>query len=233
MIKELSIIIPSYKEAENLKILLPRLNDVAKELVDDNFEILIIDTQMPLDDTAMVCKINNVTYVPRQMGNNYGDAVKTGIKTAEGKYIIFMDADGSHSPDFIKKLYTSRDIADVIVASRYIKGGNTDNPAILILMSLILNVIYRVILGLKCKDVSNSFKLYKSNLLKQIDLKSENFDIVEEILVKLLKLKKNLSFHEIPFHFEKRCHGTTKRHLLPFIVSFIFTLFKLRMIREK
>lgn len=228
MEKDISIIIPAYKEEENLRIILPQLNTTLKELT-SSYEILIIDTMQAMDNTEAVCTANNVTYYKRTGGNNYGDAIRTGIKHASGLYTIFMDADGSHTPEFIPQLYACKDEYDVVIASRYIKGGETDNSRTLTLMSLLLNLIYSVVLGLNCRDVSNSFKLYKTKDIQDLVLRCQNFDIVEEILFKLKKHKKGLRIKEIPFSFKKRMFGTTKRNLLKFIITYFFTLIKLRL----
>lgn len=225
--KNLSILIPSYKEAENLKVIVPRLLDVLKDM-SVTYEILIIDTQTVMDATKEVCDHPHVRYIPRKGGNNYGDAVRTGIAHAEGECSIFMDADGSHTPEFIKTLYDNRDTHDVVIASRYVKGGETDNSKALIMMSMTLNVIYSVVLNLNCKDVSNSFKLYRTKDLKDLHLTCDNFDIVEEILFKLKRVKKVLDIKEVPFAFKKRMFGETKRNLVLFIITYFFTLLKLR-----
>jgi dolichol-phosphate mannosyltransferase len=224
---KLSVIIPSYLEEENLRIILPRLRDELNK-IKDAFEILIIDTKEKMDNTAEVCAKNKAKYINREGGNNYGDAVKTGIQYARGENIIFMDADGSHAPEFIKNLYEYKNNYDVVIASRYVKGGATDNSNALIFMSLVLNLSYSLILGLKCKDVSNSFKLYKGAELKNLNLKCDNFDIVEEILYKLKKSKKDLKIKEVPFLFRKRMFGRTKRNLFLFILTYLITIFKLR-----
>jgi len=91
-----------------------------------------------------------------------------------------------------------------------------------------VNIFYSLFLKLKCKDVSNSFKLYKSNLLRNLNLYSNNFDIVEEILFKMKKNKKDLKIKEIPYTFKKRICGNTKRNLVLFALSFFFTPLKLR-----
>ena len=95
-------------------------------------------------------------------------------------------------------------------------------------MSRVLNFIYSVTLDIKCKDVSNSFKVYKTTQLKSLSLVCNNFDIIEEILYRLSKNNKALTIKEIPYYFRKRLHGQTKRRLLLFIITFIVTLFKLR-----
>jgi dolichol-phosphate mannosyltransferase len=171
-------------------------------------------------------------YVQRSPSNLFGDAVRTGIKEAKGKYALFMDADGSHTPEFIPLLFVHRNTNDVVVASRYISGGATENPLPLILMSRIVNIAYSLILGLKCKDVSNSFKIYKTSLLKDLKLKCDNFDIIEEILFKLSRRPGGLKFQEIPFTFKKRMFGDTKRNLLVFMMTYLWTMIRLRFSAE-
>ncbi len=225
---DLSIVIPSYLEEENLRILLPRINKSLSDIGISN-EILIIDTINPLDNTQLVCvDFNNVKYINRENGNKYGDAVRTGIKYAIGNRILFMDADGSHSPEFIANLYEFREGNDVVIASRFVEGGGSDNKKILILMSWTVNFIYSVLFNLKCKDVSNSFKLYNGELIKSIIINCDNFDVVEEILIKLKRNKKDLKLKEIPYMFKERMFGNTKRNLLAFVFSYIFTLIRLK-----
>lgn len=226
--KNLSIIIPAYLEEENLRIILPRINSVLQMINDGENEVLVVDTKEVMDNTKKVCEENNVTYINRVGGNNYGDAVRTGIQRANSVYTIFMDADGSHDPEFIKNLYNNKEAQDVVIASRYAEGGNTDNSKMLILMSLIVNKLYSLILNIKCKDISNSFKLYKTADLKDLKLNCNNFDIVEEIIFKLKKKKGTLKIKELPFLFKKRMFGTTKRNLFLFILTYIVTIFKLR-----
>ncbi|MCB9818878.1 GtrA family protein [Candidatus Nomurabacteria bacterium] len=224
----LSVLIPSYREAENLRVILPRINQVCKEsgII---YEVIVIDTVQPMDDTAEVCRVNKSRYINRRGGNRYGDAVRTGISDAEGEYVIFMDADGSHTPEFIPKLFSARTEADVVIASRYVDGGETDNARHLVLMSLIVNWIYSFVLNLPCKDVSNSFKLYRANDLKHLRLQCQNFDIVEEILFKLRRTHTNLLISELAYTFKKRMFGETKRNLFLFMVTYIWTLVRLRL----
>lgn len=223
----LSVILPAYREEENLREILPKLKNVLSRTVDSS-EILVIDTMTPMDNTRTVCLQNNVIHICRENGNSYGDAVRTGIKYAQGETIIFMDADGSHTPGFINNLYSHKSNYDVIIASRYISGGSTENSIGLVFMSLIVNTMYSFILNLPCRDVSNSFKLYNAKILKSIVLSCDNFDIVEEILFKLKKNKPNLRIKEIPFSFAKRKFGQTKRNLFAFMLTYAFSLLRLR-----
>ena len=223
----LSVIFPSYLEEENLRQLLPRLGEVLVGLGVKS-EVLVIDTLAPMDNTRAVCEEQGVTYLNREGGNSYGDAIRTGIRRARGEFILFSDADGSHPPEFIRNLWSSAADSDVVIASRYVAGGATDNTRALILMSLLVNIIYALVLNLRCKDVSNSFKLYRAPLLKDLQLHCKNFDIVEEILFKIKKRHPAVRIAEIPFTFKKRMFGNTKRSLVLFIFSFMVTLLRLR-----
>ncbi|MDX2470038.1 MAG: glycosyltransferase [SAR324 cluster bacterium] len=222
---QLTVAIPSYLEAENLKFLLPQLKEALKDI--PNYEILIVDTPEARDETPDVCKENGVRYINRDGGDTYSAAVTTAIAKAEGEFLLFMDGDGSHDPNLIPELFSHRNDYDIVAASRYVGGGSTDNNAVLGLMSKTLNLTYRIVLNLDAYDISNSFKLYHTAPLRDLTLYCTNFDIIEEIMVKLNRIKK-VKVKEIPFHFRERVHGETKRNLVTFIFSYASTLIKLR-----
>ncbi len=229
----ISVILPAYKEAENLNLLLPTLKTELKAL-QIPYEILVIDSLFPLDATQEICQKFSVQYINRNAGNTYGDAVRTGIACAKMHTIVFMDSDGSHNPSDIKHMYTTiqEENADIIIGSRYMKGGNTHNSAILIAMSRVLNFTYSVFFQLPVQDVSNSYRMYRAEKLKSINLECEDFDIVEEILIALTTKYKNLIIKEIPVTFSKRVYGKSKRELVKFIFSYLKTMHKLLKIKR-
>jgi len=224
--KKLSIVLPAYNEANNLKELLPQIFSILSNI---NFEVIVVDTIEDLDNTQEICDKSGALYVKRNLSNSFGEAVRIGIKETTGDVVIFMDADGSHEPKFILSLLDYIDDYDVVIASRYIKDGYSDNSFLLRFMSKILNFTYAFILDIPCKDVSNSFKAYRAEDLKKLDLYCENFDIVEEILYKICKSKKEIRIKEIPSTFQKRLYGKTKRNLFYFILTYLVTIIKLRL----
>ena len=222
----LSIVLPAYLEEENLRLLLPRIQASLAQLPVRS-EVIVIDTMAPLDGTRQVALAMGARAFPREGGNSYGDAVRTGIMKSQGDWVIFMDADGSHPPEWIEKLFAERH-HDLVIASRYVQQGFTENSRTLVAMSRVLNWTYSLVLGIRVQDVSNSFRLYRGSQLRALKLSCNNFDVVEEVLIKLLRAKQNMDVLEIPFTFKRRMFGDSKRNLLLFTMGYVFTLVKLR-----
>ncbi|MDO9556414.1 MAG: glycosyltransferase [Coriobacteriia bacterium] len=229
---DLSVVLPAYAEAENLREFVPALTDVLSTMALD-FEILVIDTQKPKDDTAEVCRLTGTHRVPRRGGDEYGNAIRTGIEESTGSRILIMDVDGSHHPEFVRELWVQRNQADIIIASRYTKGGSTDNPFLLVLLSQLLNTVFALILRMPVRDISNSFRLYHGDQLRRLELTSMHFDIQEEILARLLWTPGvAASVLEVPFHFRQRSHGSSKRNMAVFTVAFIMAMGRLWMLKR-
>ena len=226
----LSVVIPAYEEAENLRWLLPALHRTLSAPafeIGSAYEIIVIDAHERRDDSGEVCAANGAIHRYGEGKSSYGGAIQQGIRLSRGQRVVIMDADGSHEPGFIAKFWEKRNVADLVIASRYIPGGETQNPAILIWMSLAINIVFRRILGLRCADVSNSFRLYIGDDLRALKLTCSHFDTVEEILVKLSVLHPSYRILEIPFTFCQRRSGETKRNLVAFAISYVATLWQL------
>lgn len=228
---ELTVALPAYEEGPNLANLLPRIQRIVNAL-GIRAEVLVVDTEVPRDETPAVCERAGVTYLPRRGGSLYSHAIRTALAASRGAWVVVMDSDGSHAPEFIQELWAARANADLVVASRFVPGGRTENPAILILLSWVVNVVFRFVLGLECADVSNSFRLYRGADVRALQLHCENFDIVEEILVDLVFTHPGYRVKEIPFTFEKRKAGRTKRKLISFALSYVATLARLHRLKR-
>ena len=118
-----SVVLLAYKEAENLKILLPQIHKVMEKLKDD-YEVIVIDSAKPLDNTKEVCEKNNTLYYPQEEPG-YAGAFRTGIKYVTKKRMLVLDADGSHNPKNIADISRMFDRGgyDIVIGSRYTKGG--------------------------------------------------------------------------------------------------------------
>ncbi len=224
---DLTVSIAAYREAENLAMMLPQIKAAASALT-PRYEVLVVDTQESMDDTEAICAANGVRHVRRAGGNSYGDATRTIIRAAQGTYLLNMDADGSHSPEYFASMWAQRERNDITIGSRYAPGGHTENPAMLIWMSYLLNLTFRIAFSIRAKDVTNSFRLYRTSVLKPLRLESNDFDILEEILIKLSVRDPSLRITEVPVTFSRRKAGESKRKLAQFAFGYLKTLKRLR-----
>lgn len=214
----LSLVLSAYNEAENLRVLLPEIRKVVVTHSIPLTEIIVVDAMAGTMGTEAVCREAGARYVRRAGGNAYVQALKTGAGLAAGDFILIMDADGSHDPALIPGLWEQATAgADVVVASRYINGGSSQNPVRLRWLSLVLNEVLTRISGHVCRDMTNSFRVYRAAILKSVLsntalLCGENFEILPELLLVLKHRHPTLRVVEVPAHFNTRISGDSKRH---------------------
>ena len=224
---QLSVVIPSLNEADNLRILLPLLIQTIKGFVDE-YEVLIIDGGSK-DDTKNVLKDSGGLYI-RQSGAGYGDALMTGIRVSRGQYVLTMDADFSHDPSFIRILWQDRYKADILIASRYVKGGSASMPLVREILSRILNVVFGIALSLPIHDLSSGYRLYRASVVKGIKMQSRNFDVLQEILIRAYA--DGWKIGEVPFHYIPRKHGRSHAKLIRFGISYLKTFGRMWRLRN-
>jgi dolichol-phosphate mannosyltransferase len=99
-------------------------------------------------------------------------------------------------------------------------------------MSLLLNFAFRTAFALKCRDVTNSLRLYRGAVLRSITLQSDDFDILQEILIKIAARRPRAEIVEIPMTFLRRSAGKSKRQLVPFIIAYLRTMARLWRFRR-
>lgn len=121
----LSIVIPSVNEADDLAALIPQVCSTLDSLA-ITYEIIIVDKQAD-ENTRQVIRQNQCKLLSPP-ANGYGAAIAAGIQQATGDYIIFMDADQAHPAAFLCDLWILRDTADMVIASRYISNGQAIMP---------------------------------------------------------------------------------------------------------
>lgn len=224
----LSIVLLAYQEAENLAVLMPQINEVVQSLGIE-YEILVVDSPKSTDNTREVAKQNNARYLIQEYPG-YGGAFFSGIRHASMTHMLFLDSDGSHNPKDIPRVYeTYQKGYDMVIGSRYVKGGISNDSKSSFLMSKLLNTTMRIIIGVKAKDISTSFRMYDAKQLKCLELTRENYDVLQEVILKqkINKRKKQQKFKiaEVPIVFNKRMYGVSKRQLLKFILDYIESVF--------
>jgi dolichol-phosphate mannosyltransferase len=223
---DLSIVLPVVNECENLRQLLPRLQAVMqRERL--SFEIIVVDGGS-IDgtlDTAAALGARPIT--ERRRG--YAGALETGFAEARGNYVLTLDADLSHEPAFAAKLWRTRNQADIVIASRYVRGGAAYTSATRNWLSRLLNLWMRRVLSMPVRDLSSGFRLYRRQALQDLKLEARNFEVIEEVLVKAYA--QGYSILEIPFTYFPRESGRSHARLMRFGIDLIRasgSLWKLR-----
>src|SRR5689334_8020659 len=164
---DLSVIVPVLNERENLAVLLPRLDRVLRR-IDCTSEIVVVDGGSSDGTPALARDLGANVVVQRTPG--YGAALREAFAAAAGRYLITLDADLSHDPDFIAKLWRARGNAEIVIASRYVKAGVAYMPRHRAVLSRILNRFFAIGLGMPVRDLSSGFRLYHAPLLAGLDL---------------------------------------------------------------
>jgi len=209
------IIIPTYNEKANIEKL---INDI--QLLDiENLDILIIDDNSP-DGTGEIIKNlqkdnDNIFIIEREGKLGLGTAYIRGFKYAlENNYdqIAQMDADYSHDPKDLIKLFKAVEKYDWAIGSRYKSGINVVNwPLSRLILSYGANIYSRIITGMKIQDGTAGFKCWNKNVLAKIKLdevKSHGYSF--QIEMNFRAWKAGFKFFEVPIVFTDRTLGESK-----------------------
>ncbi len=215
--KENLVIIPTYKEKENIGKLIEIVMNLPVQ-----FDILVIDDNSP-DGTADIVKGMHEKYstrlhlIERSGKLGLGTAYIKGFKWAlkdQYQYIFEMDADFSHNPNDLLKLYEAcaNGSADLAIGSRYVSGVNVVNwPMGRVLISYFASVYVRWITRMKVHDSTAGFICYSRQVLETIDLDKIRFKgYAFQIEMKFTAWKFGFNILEVPIIFTERQEGTSK-----------------------
>ncbi len=211
------IIIPTFKEKENIEKIIRKIFSLEKD-----FHVLVIDDSSP-DETADIVKglipeFSKRLFLEVRKGKlGLGTAYIYGFKWAlkrDYKYIFEMDADFSHNPEDLIKLYNTcaKDGYDLAIGSRYINGVNVINwPMGRVLMSYYASAYVRFITRMKVRDTTAGFKCYRREVLEAINLDKIKFTgYAFQIEMKYITWKLGFKIKEISIIFTDRTHGVSK-----------------------
>ena len=229
------VIIPTYNERENIENIIRAVFALEKV-----FHILIIEDGSP-DGTANIVKTlqqefpERLFMIERKGKLGLGTAYIAGIKWSlehNYEYIFEMDADFSHNPADLPRLYKAcaEEGADVSIGSRYVSGVNVVNwPMGRVLMSYFASKYVRLITGLPIHDTTAGFKCYRREVLQTIDLDGIRFKgYAFQIEMKFTAYKCGFKIVEVPVIFINRELGTSKMNSSIFGEA-VFGVIKLKM----
>lgn len=205
---QISIVIPTYNERDNLPLLVNEIFTTIKEQKDIDLEIIVVDDNSP-DGTGDVAETLTKTYplkvIHRKGKLGLGSAVMEGFCSSQREYLGVMDADLSHDPIILSEMIHSLKDFDIVIGSRFNEGSTVDN------WRIDRKIISKVGVWLasnltKVSDPLSGYFVLRREVLNNMKLTSPGYKILLEILVKG-RYKK---IREIPFRFRTREHSVSK-----------------------
>ena len=208
------VIIPTYNERENLPAIVERLRISVPDA-----DVLVVDDNSP-DGTGELAEelaaVDARIHVMHRMGKcGLGAAYIAGFGWALDQgyaAVVEMDADGSHQPEQLPGLLNALDHADLVIGSRWTPGGRVLNwPRSRQILSQGGNTYARLMLGIRLRDATAGYRVYRSSTLRRIALDQvQSQGYCFQIDLTLRTLQAGMAIAEVPITFVERCHGSSK-----------------------
>ena len=218
IINKISIIVPAYNEAATISIVIDKLlnltfiNNIKKEIIIVN-DCSIDHTENLIQDIIKRNVGLEIVYFKHEKNSGKGAAIHTGIKNATGDYLIIQDADLEYDPNEINKLLKPviDGYADVVYGSRFI-GGSPHR--ILFFWHTIgnkfLTFLSNLFTNLNLTDMETCYKLFKTSIIKNIQLSEKRFGFEPEITTKIARIK-NIRIYEVGISYYGRTYAEGKK----------------------
>ena len=207
-----TVCLPTYNERENLE-------SMVRALGDKNVHVLVVDDNSP-DGTGAIAdrlasELDYVGVLHRDRKDGLGPAYLAGFQRAlagGAQLVLEMDCDFSHAPDDVPRLIAAAADADVVIGSRYVRGGSIGNwGAVRRFVSAGGSLYARILLGVDIHDLTGGFKCYRRRVLETIDLDAiDSKGYAFQIETTYRAVRAGFRVVEVPIHFVDREHGGSK-----------------------
>lgn len=225
---KVSIVLPTYNEKENVRIVINEIIQYVPSLK----EIIVVDDDSPDKTWAVVEALaksdNRIKLINRVNERGLTTAIQTGIINAHGDYIAWMDCDMGMPPRLIESLIAELDVYDIVIGSRYVPGGRDSRPFFRRLTSRFLNIFAQVVLWIPIKDLTSGFITARRQVFDRIKLEGNYGEYCIRFLYEARK--KGYKIKEVPYVFKDRTIGQSKseENFFKFGIGYIRTIIKLR-----
>ena len=208
--QRISIIIPTYNEAENVGRL---LSELGSSLADKDYQILVVDDSSPdgtyrvvEEEAAQNSRVKGIKR-PRKLG--LASAVMEGFRASDGDLVVMMDSDLSHRPKDLRALLEASEDADIVIGSRYMKGGSIVGWSPFRHLASRSSIwLSKVILGVTVRDATSGFAVFRREVLEHLPSKMNPIGF--KLLLEVLLMCPQARVKEVPITFVNRKEGKTK-----------------------
>jgi glycosyltransferase involved in cell wall biosynthesis len=217
-ISKLSIFIPAYNEARTIHFILDKIkkvslvNNIAKEVIIVN-DCSTDETESAILNYMQQNKELSIVYYKHEFNKGKGAALHTGISKATGEYLIIQDADLEYDPAEYNLLLNPviNGFADVVYGSRFM-GGNPHRVLFFwhTIGNKLLTVLSNVFSNLNLTDMETCYKLFKTDLIKSIQLKEQKFGFEPEVTIKIARIPK-IRIYEVGISYYGRTYDEGKK----------------------
>ena len=227
-IKKLSIIVPAYNEKNTIETILRRLEEVE---IGAEKEIIVIDDGSKDGTREMLLKYetkHKIFYHEKNQGK--GAAVRTGLKSASGDYIVIQDADLEYSPSDFKRMleYAELNNADVVYGSRRLGKGKSPTAGWqYYLGGVFLTFLTNLLYGANITDEATCYKMISRDVLSKINLCSVGFEFCPELTAKIAR--QGIKIYEIPISYSPRSKKEGKKIKFKDAIIAVKTLLKYKI----
>ncbi|HKY51145.1 MAG TPA: glycosyltransferase [Candidatus Limnocylindria bacterium] len=217
---QLSIVLPVYNEAENIEPVLRGLSAAVRT----PHEVIVVydfdeDTTVPV---VRRLALPNVRLERNRLGRGVLNAMRAGIRAARGELVLISMADGSDEPDVVDRMVgLANGGADVVAASRYMRGGRqVGGPPLKALLSRLAGLTLHHLAGLPIHDATSNFRLYRRSFLEAVEIESQaGFELALELTVKAHRAGRKIA--EVPTVWRDRTAGTSRFQLRRWLPHYV------------
>lgn len=235
MMKSVSIIIPCYNEERTIYELLRRV--VSQDIFEHKLEreIIVVDdgsTDKSKDEIEKFIeahKNENITLISYKPNRGKGTAIREALKIAKGDIVLIQDADLEYDPSDYPKLLVPilSGTAQVVYGSRWIAPTMKISGPLYALGGWLENRFLHLLYRTNISDIATGYKVFKSDLLKSLDLQCKRFEFCPEVTTKLLN--RNIPIIEVPINYQPRTKKEGKKIKWTDFIVAIYTILKVKM----
>lgn len=213
---KLTVVLPTLNEAGNIGPLIASLREWLGETV---AEVLVIDGDSS-DGTREEAIAQGARVLVDRTG--YAAALALGFKQAASVWVLVLDADGSHRAEDAAKLWDARSDADLVIGSRLVDGGGSDNGTFRRVLSGTLAWLFATFARLPARDISSGFRLYRREVFVDAPATAKYFEVQPTLLAHAVA--KSARVKEVGIHYHQRGAGRSKNRVFRYGLAFLGAL---------